>query len=264
MTPPSSAWWRTLQPHHWFVFVAASLAWLFDCLDQQVFNLARDGAVEQLLGDKARATEYASYTTSFFLVGWAIGGLIFGSLGDRFGRARILTVTMLAYSLCTGLSAFATGYISFCFCLLLSGLGVGGVFGLSVTLVADSFPNNARAPALGLLQSLSALGNILAAFIGLGIGIVVAHGLVPFGLKTWQAMFLVGRTPASTCCLRGAAAARANKMEAGQRGRGEAGVEIWVLRQAPQAPPLVEECLARALGLLRRNNRSLGPRKFSP
>jgi MFS family permease len=199
MTPPSSPWWRTLERRHWFVLVAASLAWLFDCLDQQVFNLGRDGAVEQLLGNPVNATEYASYTTSFFLVGWAIGGLIFGSLGDRFGRARILTVTLLVYSVCTGLSAFATSYAAFCVCLLFTGLGVGGVFGLSVALVADSVPDGARAQALGLLQSVSALGNIIAAFIGLGVGVVVAHGLLPFGLRTWQGLFLVGALPAFAC-----------------------------------------------------------------
>lgn len=196
---PPALWWRTFNRHHWFIFIAASLAWLFDCLDQQVFNLARDGAVEQLLADKAKATEYASYTTSFFLIGWAIGGLVLGSLGDRFGRARILTLTLFIYSVCTGLSSFATSYAGFCACLLFTGLGIGGVFGLSVALVADSVPDRTRAPALGLLQSLSAWGNIVAGFIGLGIGVLTARGLVPFGLKTWQALFLVGAVPAFAC-----------------------------------------------------------------
>src|SRR6516162_3165598 len=156
----SPAWWRTFSRYNWFVFVVASLAWLFDCLDQQVFNLSRDGAVEDLLGDKSKAIELAAYTTSFFLTGWAIGGLIFGALGDRFGRARILTVSLLIYSVCTGQRSFASGYPGFCLCVFFTGLGVGGVFGLSVALVADSVPEKSRAPALGLLQSLSSWGNI--------------------------------------------------------------------------------------------------------
>ena len=199
MTGPPAPWWRTLDRSHWFVLTAATMAWLFDCLVQQVFNLGRDGAVEQLLRDPARATEYASYTTSFFLIGWAIGGLVLGALGDRYGRARILTVSLLVYSLCTGLSAFATSYAGFCASVLATGLGVGGVFGLSVALVADSLPDRARAPALGLLQSISAFGNITAAFIGLGIGAVAARGLLPFGLRTWQSLFLVGALPAFAC-----------------------------------------------------------------
>ncbi len=177
----------------------AALAWLFDCLDQQVFNLSRDGAVDYLLGDKARAISFAPYTTSFFLMGWAVGGLIFGSLGDRFGRARMLAVTMLVYSICTGLSAFVINFSSFCACLFLTGLGVGGVFGLSVALVADSVPDHTRAPALGLLQSLSSWGNIMAGLIGMGIGLLATQRLLPFGLQAWQAMFLVGAVPALLC-----------------------------------------------------------------
>jgi MFS family permease len=197
--PNPQPWWRLFNRYHWSVFIVASLAWLFDCLDQQVFNLARDGAVEDLLGDKSRATELAAYTTSFFLTGWAIGGLIFGSLGDRFGRARILTVSILIYSVCTGLSSFASSYYGFCACVFFTGLGVGGVFGLSVALVADSVPEKSRAPALGLLQSLSSIGNISGGLIGMGVGLLAAKTLLPFGLKAWQAMFVAGAIPAFLC-----------------------------------------------------------------
>ena len=202
MTPDSPAqqtWWRTLNREHWFVFVVASLAWLFDCMDQQFFNLGRDAAMEQLLVDKAKATEYGPYTTSVFLLGWAAGGLIFGALGDRFGRARILTISVLLYSVFTGLSALSTGFFDFCVYRFLTGVGVGGVFGLAVALVADTVPDKTRAPALGLLQSLSSIGNISAGLIGMGIGMLAARQLLPAGLKTWQAMFLVGALPAFLC-----------------------------------------------------------------
>lgn len=201
MTQPSSAqpWWRSFNRQHWYVFAVASLAWLFDCLDQQLFNLARDGAMEDLLGDKAKATVFGPYTMSVFLVGWAVGGLTFGALGDRFGRARILSVCVLLYSICTGLSSFSTGFVDFCVYRFLTGLGVGGVFGLSVALVADSVPDRARAPALGTLQSLSTWGNIGAGLIGMGIGILAARQLLPFGFKDWQVMFLVGAIPAFLC-----------------------------------------------------------------
>ncbi len=193
---PHQPWWRLFNSHHWFVFSVASLAWLFDCFDQQFFNLARDGAMENLIPDRATATEYGAYATSVFLVGWAIGGLIFGALGDRFGRARMLTVTVLLYSVCTGLSSFSTGMVDFCAYIFLTGLGVGGIFGLAVALVADSVPNETRAPALGLLQSLSTWGNIAAGLIGMGIGALAARQLLPFGLKPWQALFLIGAAPA--------------------------------------------------------------------
>lgn len=203
MTPATNSssqpWWRSFNRYHWFVFIVASLAWLFDCLDQQVFNLSRDGAVEDLVGNQGKAIELATYTTSFFLTGWAIGGLIFGALGDRFGRARILTVSLLIYSVCTGLSSFATSYAGFCAFVFFTGLGVGGVFGLSVALVADSVPETSRAPALGLLQSLSSWGNLTAGLAGMGIGLLAAGHFLPAGLKAWQAMFLAGALPAFLC-----------------------------------------------------------------
>lgn len=194
-----ASWWRSFSREQRFVFVAASLAWLFDCLDQQFFNLARGPAMDDLLVNKARATEYGSYTTSIFLVGWAIGGLVFGAMGDRFGRARILSVTVLLYSVCTGLGACATGYVDFCVYRFLTGLGVGGVFGLAVALVADSVSDAARAPALGLLQALSTWGNLAAGFIGMGVGMLATAGLMPFGLVPWRAFFLIGALPALLC-----------------------------------------------------------------
>ncbi len=195
-TDHSLRWWQHLSRKQWLLFIAATLAWFFDCLDGQLFNLARDSAMEDLLGDRAQATIYAPYTTSIFLLGWAAGGLVFGALGDRYGRARMLMWSVMIYSLCTGLSSFSTGFGDFCVYRFLTGIGVGGVFGLAVALVADSFPERSRAPALGLLQSLSTWGNILAGLIGMTIGAVAATGPLPWGLQAWQMIFLVGAAPA--------------------------------------------------------------------
>ncbi len=197
MTAPSPApWWRQFDRHHWFVFSVASLAWLFDSLDQQLFNLARDGAMEQLLGDPKLATEYGPYSTSVFLVGWAVGGLTLGALGDRYGRAKMLTLCVLLYSVCTGLSAFAGDFLQFAAYRFITGVGVGGVFGLAVALIADTVPETTRAPALAWLQGLSLWGNIVAGGLGIGIGLLAAHGALPWGLAPWQVMFLVGALPA--------------------------------------------------------------------
>lgn len=195
-TPSSGPWWRDFNRHHWFVFSVASLAWLFDSVDQQLFNLARDAAMEDLMGSPELALEYAPYTTSFFLLGWAVGGLAFGALGDRFGRARMLTITVLLYSLCTGLSAFATDFFQFSAYRFVTGLGVGGVFGLAVALIADTVPDRTRAPALALLQGLSLWGNVGAGLFGMLVGVVAARALLPEGLAPWQVMFLAGSLPA--------------------------------------------------------------------
>jgi MFS family permease len=188
-------WWREFTRAHWLVFSIASLSWLIDCFDQQIFNLARDAALESLMG-KAASVEYAPYTTSVFLVGWAIGGLILGAMGDRFGRVKVLAVAILMYAVCTGLSAFSTGFWDFCLYRFVTGVGVGGVFGLAVALVSDAVPDRTRAPALGMLQSLSSVGNISAGLIGMGVGYVALRGGLPFSLQGWQVLFMLGALPA--------------------------------------------------------------------
>ena len=194
----NTPWYRDLTSYHWFVFLVASLAWLFDCLDQQLFILARGKAMEALLPPGWDLKLYGGYATSIFVAGWAMGGLIFGSLGDRFGRAKMLTLTVLIYSVCTGLSAFSTGWADFAAYRFLTGLGVGGVFGLAVALVADTLPDRSRAGALGMLQALSAVGNVTAGVVSMFIGSLESRGVIPAG-RGWTYMFLVGAIPAFLC-----------------------------------------------------------------
>ncbi len=201
----AAPWWRHLDKYHWFVFIMASLAWMFDCLDQQLFILARNFAMEDLLPPGKNAQDYGTYATAIFVAGWATGGLIFGAVGDRIGRARTLTITVLMYSLFTGLSALSKGWIDFAIYRFITGLGVGGVFGLAVALTADALPDRARAGALGTLQALSAVGNITAGLISIWVGKLVAEkvalpliGTVTPGWQ-WKLMFLVGALPALLC-----------------------------------------------------------------
>ncbi len=194
-------WWQGLTAYHWFVFTMASLAWLFDCLDQQIFILVRKDALKHLLPatmDASQIGAYSGYATSIFMVGWATGGLIFGSVGDWFGRAKTLTLTVLLYSVCTGLSAFSTGWVDFAVYRFITGMGVGGVFGLAVTLVADSLPSNSRTGALGTLQALSAVGNISSGLIYLFISRLVKGNVIESS-NSWKIMFLVGALPAFLC-----------------------------------------------------------------
>jgi hypothetical protein len=157
-------WWRQLTGYHWFVFLVASGAWLFDCLDQRLFSLARIPALTSLKPGTPPADiqAFGKVVTAFFLIGWGIGGMIFGSLGDKYGRARMLTTTILIYSVFTGLSFFSQNWYDFTTYRFLTGLGVGGVFGLAVALIAETVPSGARTQALGLLQVLSSIGNITA------------------------------------------------------------------------------------------------------
>jgi MFS family permease len=193
-----------MNRYHWFVLIVAALGWLFDCLDQQLFNLARKPAMESLLANAGAAADpkavdfYGGLSTCIFLAGWATGGLIFGVIGDRFGRAKTMMITILIYSLCTGLSALSWGFWDFAFYRFLTGLGVGGEFAVGVALVAEVMPERARPYALGLLQALSAVGNFGAALIGIGLGLAqqsFENGLIA-GWEPWRWKFVIGALPA--------------------------------------------------------------------
>ena len=186
-------WWAELNRYHWFVMLVAALGWMFDCLDQQLFILARQPAMSELLPAGWNVDSWASYTTSFFLIGWASGGLIFGMLGDRIGRARTMMLTILLYSIFTGLSALSQSVFDFMLYRFLTGLGVGGEFAVGVALVAEVMPERARPYALASLQALSAIGNVAAAFIGMAMGSLREAGLVS---STWRPMFVIGAIPA--------------------------------------------------------------------
>jgi len=199
MSPPRGSWWTLLNGAQRYVFVMASLAWLFDCMGQQVFVIARNPALAALLPagtppDQLKA--WGGYSMAIFVLGWATGGLIFGAVGDRIGRARSLAVTILLYGLCTGLSAFSTSVTDFCVYRFVTGLGVGGVFGLAVALCADSLPDAARTHALGLLQALSAFGNIAAGLAAVALGYWTTMNPAASG---WKFLFIFGALPALVC-----------------------------------------------------------------
>lgn len=194
-------WTKLLTRYHWFVLVVAALGWLFDTMDQQLFNLARVPAMKELVTTKdmepafarAEVSKFAGYATTIFLIGWATGGIIFGILGDRIGRARTMLLTILIYSIFTGTSAMSVGFWDFAIYRFLTGLGVGGEFAVGVALVAEVMPDRARPFALGLLQSLSAIGNITAAIIGIVLGKLEETGAVG---SAWRIMFVIGTFPA--------------------------------------------------------------------
>ncbi len=194
---PPKRWYQELNRYHWFVLVVCTLGWLFDCADQQLFNLARMPAVTELLdvtpGDPIVA-EWGGYATSLMLIGWATGGIIFGIMGDRIGRAKTMVWTILFYSIFTGLCGFSVSIWDFLFYRFMTGLGVGGQFAVGVSLVAEVMPDRARSPALGMLQALSAVGNVGAAMVALTLGQLAMTGAIE--QSPWRFMFAVGVLPA--------------------------------------------------------------------
>ncbi len=197
---PDAPWYRQLTRYHWTVLLVSSAGWLLDCMDQQIFGLARRPAILELLhvrpGDTSMSgtvTEYAGYATMMFMLGWAVGGVVFGILGDRIGRVKTMMLSILFYSAFTGLSVFSTGVWDFSAYRFLTGLGVGGQFAVGVALVAEVLPATARPFALGALQSCSAAGNVIAALVGILLGNLEQAHVIS---SSWRVMFIVGALPA--------------------------------------------------------------------
>ena len=131
-------------------------------------------------------TSEAGSLVTWTLIGAVIGGVVFGHLSDRFGRIRILTITILMFSVFTGLCAIAVGYWDLLAYRTLAGIGLGGEFGIGMALIAEAWPAEKR--------------NRASAYVGMGwqLGVLAAAFLTPLLLPYigWRGMFLVGLLPA--------------------------------------------------------------------
>lgn len=196
--PATSPWWRGVSRYQWTVFAVTAGAWLLDNMDQRLFSLARIPALTALMGATSSQLEiqaFAKIATALFLIGWGIGGLIFGAVGDRFGRVRVLTVVILIYSFGTGLTALCTSAWGFALLRLVTGIGIGGVFGLTVAILAESISGIARVAMLALLQVFSTVGNMGAAAVKMTVDTLAAHGAIPL-TGSWRWLFALGALPA--------------------------------------------------------------------
>jgi MFS family permease len=193
---PAGAPAEKVTAYHWMVVIIASAGWLFDCMDQRIFALARQPAMREILGKgatDAAVTDMVGLATTVMLIGWATGGIIFGTMSDRLGRVKTMAVTLLVYSGFTGLSGIANSIPEFMVYRFLVGLGVGGMFGAATTLVAESVPASIRAVALGSLQALSAIGNIIGSLVSTQVQPGKADFLL--GMSGWRILFFVGILP---------------------------------------------------------------------
>src|SRR5690242_18833145 len=189
-------WFQHLSGYHWYVLILCALGWMFDCADQMIFTSSRSIAMRDLLPGTTVEfqTTIGGWATTLFMIGWATGGLVFGIIGDKWGRAKTMALTIFLYALFTGLSALSHNWKQFAISRFITGFGVGGEFAAGAALVADVMPSAARAQALGLLQALSAVGNILGAaslwVVGWWVG-NRAHS----EHYTWRYLYLIGAVP---------------------------------------------------------------------
>ena len=163
---------RHLSRAQWRSGIAAWLGWTFDGLDMHLYILVAAPFVAQLLGGLStadpRVGRYSSIIQGGFLLGWALGGGFFGRIGDRLGRARALSLTVLTYALFTGLSFFAQSWWHLLIFRFLAALGIGGEWAVGASLLAETWPRKWRPWIAAVLQSgvnIGILGAVLASLI---------------------------------------------------------------------------------------------------
>jgi MFS family permease len=196
---------------------AALLGWMFDGAEMGIFSMVGRQAVIDLLKLSETAPNreqvialWFGVVTAGFLVGAATGGVLFGWLGDRIGRVRAMTFSVLTYALFTGLCGLAGAAWQIGALRFIAALGMGGEWSLGVALVMEVWPNRSRAFMAGLIGAAANLGYMVVGFVGLGLSAALAgldERLVALGLspvwaaalvanRGWRLIMIIGTLPA--------------------------------------------------------------------
>lgn len=198
----------------YLALLAALLGWMFDGMEMGLFPLVGNDALSALLGDSASQSEvdlWFKITLACFLVGAATGGVVFGWLGDKIGRVRAMTVSVLLYSFCSGFSACSGSPEQLAALRFLGALGMGGEWALGVALVMEIWPNTSRAWLAGWIGAFGNLGYAICGlisyglkqttqaelqhwFTNIGIPLTWSEALTAHG--NWRLLMLAGAVPA--------------------------------------------------------------------
>ncbi|WP_054956929.1 MFS transporter [Paenibacillus dakarensis] len=160
---------------------SAGLSWMFDAMDVGMISFV----VAALASEWSLSSQQVGLLTSTTSVGMAFGAALAGFFADKYGRKNILLWTLLIFSIASGLSALATGFVMLCILRFIAGFGLGGELPVASTLVSESMPVEERGRAVVLLESFWAAGWILSALI--------AYFVIPdYG---WKMAFVIGALP---------------------------------------------------------------------
>lgn len=183
----SGPWYRGVTRYEWLVLIIASLGWIFDVYEGQIFNLTRNQLLQEILGVEPGHPDLKTYgdrLLGIFLLGGMFGGVLFGSLADKYGRRPIMIMTILMYSVFSGLTYFATNLEQVMVLRFLVAMGIGGEWAVAAALVAEVFPTKARAHASGIFHATSVIGTWTATLAALLVG------------TEWRYAYLIGVLPA--------------------------------------------------------------------
>lgn len=181
-------WLSGVSRYQWLVLLVAWLGWSLDVADFNLYSLVLRPALSELMGGNPPLPELGrvgGVVSTVGLLGWAIGGFLFGVIADYFGRVRMLTISILIFSVFTGLQGIAQAPWHLGVFRFLGGLGTGAEVTVGIPLVVEAFGERNRAKMAGLMMTGGAFGNIVASWAFRLVG--------PFG---WRYVFFLGITPA--------------------------------------------------------------------
>ncbi|MBI1334669.1 MAG: MFS transporter [Armatimonadetes bacterium] len=182
-----------LTKYQRYVLIIAWLGWVFDVMEASLFGLTKQQMLVEMLG-KAGYDKIGPYWEGWghtgMLLGWSLGGLIFGVVADKWGRSRTLVLTIGLYCLFTGLTALCQTPLQVVIARGLTGLGIGGEWAAGAALIAESVPNDFRARAAAFLQTAAAIGSIIGVFVTMSVGNL-----------NWRLVYLAGILPAIVCLI---------------------------------------------------------------
>jgi MFS family permease len=182
-SPATDFSWSGATPAQRKVVIAAALGWMLDAFDVMLYSIVL--ATLMRVFSMSRTT--AGMLNALTLIASALGGLLFGALADRFGRRRLLSASILMYSIFTFACGLSTSIATLAVCRFLLGLGMGGEWNTGAALVAETWPSAQRGRALGIVQSSWAVGYAISAMVA---GLILAH-------LSWRWVFFVGILPAA-------------------------------------------------------------------
>jgi predicted MFS family arabinose efflux permease len=173
-----------ISAYLWLMFGICFLGNVLAGMASTLMSVYLPVVVADLLGqtDESRFTQISAYINALYFVGWAVGGFVWGMIGDRVGRARSLALAVSMYGLFTFLKSVAPSWEMILVFQFFCGFGVGGVLVLNTTLLSEVWPERTKAVFIGFLS------------IGFPVGIF-SSGAVNYFVSGWREGFMMGALP---------------------------------------------------------------------
>ncbi|HUH84758.1 MAG TPA: MFS transporter [Stellaceae bacterium] len=181
-------WLADFDRYRWTVFLVCWIGWALDAADFNLLTLVMKPALTDLSGGHLTLADLGrvgGYLSMAGLLGWAIGGFLFGIIADYIGRVRALALSILIYSVFTAAQGLAQTTLQLGIFRFIGGLGTGAEIVIGIALVAEAFAESHRAKVLGMMMTGAGFGTLIGGEVFKLVG--------PYG---WRYVFFVGILPA--------------------------------------------------------------------